>query len=95
MESTGRPYLDLVNEPSLEKLRALLASYDDDAGHHIIWVDRSGKAFIDRLPDNLTPVGWEMKMGDIVKFRLETCQVGKNWGIGGSWGIGGQVLNYQ
>jgi len=71
--------MNLTNNPTKSELRELLASCNDDAGHHIIWVGPQGDVNIELLPGDMTPVGWAERMGDQVKFRFETLQSGNDY----------------
>lgn len=64
--------------PDINALRAAMAACDDDAGHHIEWVDNEGIAHITCIKDE-SPAGWGTKNKGKVKFRLETCNQGNGY----------------
>ncbi len=64
---------------AIDDLGKLLASCDDSAGHHIIWVDRDGIVSISLLPDDYSPAGWENLMVGKMKFRYETIVMGNEY----------------
>ena len=68
--------MNLNENPSKDQLRELLASCDDNAGHHIIWVDHSGEVHITLLPPGQVPAEWTIMMSNKVKFRYETLVCG-------------------
>jgi hypothetical protein len=43
------------HNPTLQQLRDLLASQDDHAGHHVLWVTDTGEVRISRLPKGPPP----------------------------------------
>ena len=43
--------MNLNETPTRDQLRALLADADDEAGHHILWVDTNGKVNLTLLDD--------------------------------------------
>lgn len=57
-----------LNTDPIEKLADLLSSCDDNAGHHVIWVDALGEVHITRLGESQAP--WEFDGKAL--FRLET-----------------------
>ncbi|MEX0715155.1 MAG: hypothetical protein WD066_01140 [Planctomycetaceae bacterium] len=42
--------MNLECDPTVDQLRELIRRNDDDSGHHVLWVDRSGEVRISRLP---------------------------------------------
>jgi hypothetical protein len=42
--------MNLNQNPTVEKLRDLLAREDDRAGNHVLWVNRAGDVVLTRLP---------------------------------------------
>jgi hypothetical protein len=71
--------MNLNSNPTKSQLRALLASCDDDAGCHVIWVGQDGKVHAEQLPKDLTPFEWEQRMGSQIKFRYETLDCGNRY----------------
>ncbi len=46
--------MNLDNNPTTEELRELLRDCDDRAGHHVMWVDRSGEVHITPIADGVS-----------------------------------------
>ena len=70
--------MNLENNPTVDDLRTLLSVQNDDAGHHIVWVDASGNVHVDTVPDDDSPVGFARSLPN-VKLRLETLQAGNGY----------------
>jgi len=70
--------MNLDNSPTLEELSSLLASCNDEEGHHILWVGRSGSVHITQLPEGLTPIGFEQSKPEL-QFRYDTFQQGNGY----------------
>jgi len=66
--------MNLNQNPSVDQLKQLFASVDDEAGHHILWVDLSGNVHLSIIPEGLSPVGFqeELKTSNAMKFCLDT-----------------------
>jgi hypothetical protein len=64
--------------PTVLQLQSLIASVDDAAGHHILWVDTSGNVNVTQLPDGVTPVGYSEKNKNI-RLRFETYCAGNGY----------------
>jgi hypothetical protein len=71
--------MNLNSNPTKAKLRKLLKSCDDDAGVHILWVDRQGEVNITLLEEETTPAAWAESMGDRIRFRYETYGAGNGY----------------
>jgi hypothetical protein len=71
--------MNLKQDPSIEQLKNLIASQDDEIGHHMIWVSFDGDVFVDVIPRELTPVGYVESLDGRVQFRLETLQAGNGY----------------
>jgi hypothetical protein len=71
--------MNLDENPTQEQLRALIASCDDEAGGHVVWVDPQGGVHVTQLGWDITPGGWAAKMGDRIQFRYETFQCGNGY----------------
>jgi hypothetical protein len=71
--------MNLTNNPTQELLRELLRSCDDNAGRHIIRVDRRGEVHITLLSDDETPASWAKKMENQIQFRYETRDMGSGY----------------
>ena len=70
--------MNLKSNPDKNELRTLLDACDDNAGHHVIWVDHEGEVHSTLLVD-LTPAGFEMRLGSHMKFRYESLQQGNGY----------------
>lgn len=70
--------MNLNQAPSIEQLKSLLAACDDDVGHHILWVKKTGDVHISVLPENLTPAGFEETNPEMA-LRYETFQCGNGY----------------
>ena len=71
--------MNLNRNPTKDQLRELLRSCDDDAGHHIVWVDRAGEVRITLLDGSVTPAEWATKMEGQIQFRYETRGMGNRY----------------
>jgi hypothetical protein len=71
--------MNMSKNPTIDELKTLVARCDDDAGHHVLWVESNGEVHIDVLPDDLTPVGFEQNTGPKMKLRYETFQQGNGY----------------
>ena len=67
-----KPKLNLKSGFTKDELKQLLASCNDNKGHHIMWVDLDGNVDITLLPSGLSPADWAETMKDKIKFRYET-----------------------
>lgn len=70
--------MNLDANPSIEELRELLRQCDDSAGHHVLWVKKSGEVTISCIPTNQTPVGFEEDHPDM-QLRVETFLAGNEY----------------
>ncbi len=61
-----------LNTDPVEKLAELLSSCDDNAGHHVVWVDPVGSVHITLLGESQAPSDLDRK----AMFRLETFHRG-------------------
>jgi hypothetical protein len=68
--------MNITNGITQDEIAALLASKDDEAGDHILWVSRDGVIHLDLLPDNLTPAGFATQYEDHILLRFETLPCG-------------------
>lgn len=67
-----------ITSPSIAELKKLVASIDDNAGHHVMWIDLTGEVSIARL-NNQTPAEWSVQHDGKFKTRLETMERGNNY----------------
>ncbi len=70
--------MNLESSPAREELIDLVRSQDDTAGHHVLWVDVDANVHISKVPDDLTPVGFQKSRPEM-KLRLETFQCGNGY----------------
>ena len=70
--------MNLDSSPTREDLKLLIQSQDDNAGHHVLWVDSAAEVHISTVPANLTPVGFQLSE-PTMKLRLETFQCGNDY----------------
>jgi len=69
--------MNLKQNPTREQLARLIAGQNDEAGHHMLWVSVDGEVFLDLIPNDLTPIGYEMSLADRMQFRLSTLMAGR------------------
>src|SRR5262245_2111273 len=60
-------------------LASLIRACDDEAGSHILWIDKFGDVHMSLLPAHLGPIGWAEQMGDVVALRYETFHKGNQY----------------
>ena len=51
--------MNLKDNPSLDELKEMFASCNDDAGHHVLWVGKSGEVNLSVIPKDLTPAAFQ------------------------------------
>jgi hypothetical protein len=51
--------VNLNDNPSLDELKEMFASCNDDAGHHVLWVDKSGEVNLSVIPKDLTQAAFQ------------------------------------
>ena len=64
--------MNLTKNPTAEELSKLLGSVDDNAGHHVLWVDHAGEVHVDleqEFDDN----------NPQLRFRYETYLSGNEY----------------
>ena len=83
--------MNLNKSPTKTQLELLIASADDNAGHHILWVDTVGNVNLTLLPDDITPVGFGEKTPNI-RLRFETYCVGNDY-VGVEASKDGEYIN--
>jgi hypothetical protein len=69
--------MNLNRNPTKDELRALLASRDDRAGHHVLWVADDGEVRITTLPRVWPP--HEFTPPPNLRLRYETFHAGKGY----------------
>jgi hypothetical protein len=70
--------MNLNLNPTMDELRQLLRQGDDCAGHHILWVRRSGEVELSRVPKGPPPVGFDKDRPDM-QMRCETFLAGNEY----------------
>lgn len=70
--------MNLNNSPSIDQLKYLFASADDDAGNHVLWVSQSADVLLSAIPYSLTPVGFERSQASM-RMRYETFDRGNDY----------------
>jgi hypothetical protein len=70
--------MNMNEEPTKEQLQTLLASQDDDDGHHVVWVDESGKVHISVIPENSSPIDFQLST-PTMRLRYETLCIGNGF----------------
>ena len=73
-----REPIDLSGGLLMEHVRELVASCNDRAGSHVLWVDIGGGAHLDQVPPRLPPTNWARTLGDKLKFRYTAFLAGRN-----------------
>uniref|UniRef100_A0A7C4LJU6 Uncharacterized protein n=1 Tax=Schlesneria paludicola TaxID=360056 RepID=A0A7C4LJU6_9PLAN len=56
--------------PTVKQLSALIATADDNAGAHVMWVGRNGEVHLTTLHDGYPPDLWAEQMTDRMMFHL-------------------------
>lgn len=70
--------MNLNQSPTKEQLRALLAAADDEAGHHILWVDTSGHVNLTLLDDSIVLPDFAQAY-PTVRLRFEAFCIGNDY----------------
>lgn len=70
--------MNLNTNPILAQLQALTQQADDEAGHHILWVDQKGEVHLSLIPEDMTPNGFEDSRPSM-RLRYETCGQGNGY----------------
>jgi hypothetical protein len=73
-----KKYMNLNNNPTKDQLKALFHAADDEAGHHIMWIDAAGDVRVTLLPEDMSPVHWEDNY-PTTRFRFETFCAGNGY----------------
>ena len=69
--------MNLNNSPSKEHLRQLIRQCDDSAGHHVLWVKKTGDVELSRFAGDVSPDQFEESHPDM-QLRFETFQAGND-----------------
>lgn len=70
--------MNLNNEPTLEQLKKLFESCNDDEGHHILWVSRNGEVLLSLVPTDSNPIAFENSKSEM-QCRYETFSSGSGY----------------
>jgi hypothetical protein len=68
--------MNMNHNPTREQLSALLATCDDTADHHVLWVAKDGEVHVTPLGDD-SPPSFDRRPD--VLFRHETCGAGHGY----------------
>lgn len=71
--------MNMNDTPTADQLRDLLAAKDDQAGNHIVWIDRSGTVHADTLDFETGPIGFEKAQGTNMLVRYPTLDQGNGY----------------
>jgi hypothetical protein len=70
--------MNLNSSPNKTQLSSLLASCNDLAGNHLLWVDKSGDVHLSQIPQGLTPAAFEETRPNM-QLRYEVFQKGNEY----------------
>ncbi|WP_445369244.1 hypothetical protein ACH5Y9_08280 [Methylomonas sp. BW4-1] len=70
--------MNMNNNPTIDELKDIFAACDDDAGHHLLWVQKNGDVMLSVVPEHLTPVGFEEATTQM-QMRYETFVQGNKY----------------
>jgi hypothetical protein len=70
--------MNMQKKPSIDELKDIFSQCDDEAAHHVLWIDKSGEVFLSRLPEELTPIGFEEAKPEM-QVRFETYSQGTGY----------------
>jgi|SRR5580704_7304010 hypothetical protein len=70
--------MNMEKGPTVQELRELINAQNDRAGHHVLWVAKTGDVRVSMVPEDLTPVGFEDEHPEM-QLRLETFQAGNDY----------------
>lgn len=70
--------MNLDANPTIEQLRELVRECDDSAGHHVLWVRKSGEVDIMRIPRDRPQDEFEISHPDM-QLRVETFLAGNGY----------------
>ena len=70
--------MNMNSNPTMDDLRALFSSRNDDECHHILWVRNDGEVLLSGVPEELTPVGFEQNTPEM-EMRYETFVQGNQY----------------
>lgn len=70
--------MNLNSAPTLAQLQVLTLQADDEAGNHILWVDKQGEVHLSLVPAHLSPNGFEDSQPTMC-MRYETAGRGNGY----------------
>ena len=70
--------MNLEQNPTPDELRELIATCDDRAGHHVLWVAKNGDVHVTRVPKDRAPGDFEDDWPDL-QLRYEPFQAGNEY----------------
>jgi hypothetical protein len=70
--------MNLEKGPTINVLRDLIATANDRAGHHVLWVEKNGDVHLSMLPPDQSSVGFESEHPEM-QLRLETFEAGNDY----------------
>ena len=70
--------MNLNNNPTGGELRKLISTCDDSAGHHVLWVKKSGEVDLSRISQDQTPLGFQQAHPEM-QMRFETFLAGNGY----------------
>jgi hypothetical protein len=70
--------MNLNQTPSKDQLKALFAAANDDAGHHILWVDTNGQVHMTLLDDSVVLTEFSSAYPN-VRLRFEALCIGNGY----------------
>lgn len=69
---------NVVQGITIKEVEDLFRAADDNAGHHVLWLDVNGDVHLDCLVDE-GPVAFESRMAPNMKVRFETYDQGNDY----------------
>jgi hypothetical protein len=70
--------MNLNSNPTVEQLRELIRRCNDSAGHHVLWVKKSGEVELSSVPQDQTPIEFQEAHPNI-QIRFETFLAGNEY----------------
>lgn len=71
--------MNLNHNPTLEELKQLVASQQDEKYDHILYVTKAGDVHFAKLGPELVPAEWDEQNEDSYQFRLESFHQGNGY----------------
>jgi hypothetical protein len=70
--------MNLNSNPTIEQLREIIRPVEDSAGHHVLWVKKSGDVELTKIPADQPLAEFEKAHPDM-QIRFETFQAGNEY----------------